>query len=74
MGNYEEAKRFNGELRKSVITFVAYVLTFASCTALLLEKEPSNLQAQSLSDLIESKIQQGAWRSIMSPPAKCTLY
>jgi len=35
MGNYEEAKRFNG---------------------LLLEKEPANLQARSLSDLIETKL------------------
>ncbi|KAH8116282.1 mitochondrial fission 1 protein [Phellopilus nigrolimitatus] len=35
MGNYEEAKRFNG---------------------LLLEKEPSNLQAQSLSGLIDTKM------------------
>ena len=65
MDNYEEAERFN----------CAYLLTYAhlpsidSClvTALLLEKEPANLQAQSLASLIEKKVTRGALCHLLFP-------
>ena len=59
MGQYEEAKRFNCTprvpLKSMQLTYTAY-----HSLALLLEKEPGNLQAQSLADLIDQKVTRGA--------------
>ena len=57
MSNYDEAKKFNGEcmmMRLSAVT-----PDTVRTPALLLEKEPSNLQAQSLSSLIEKAVARG---------------
>jgi hypothetical protein len=56
MGNYDEAKRFNG--MGSPWVDVHDVCCNVGL-ALLLEKEPTNLQAQSLSSLIDRGVARG---------------
>jgi hypothetical protein len=62
MGNYDEAKKFNGA--RALSFFRCYqspdsvIPPFVS-PALLLEKEPTNLQAQSLSSLIDKGVARG---------------
>jgi len=55
MGNYEEAKNFVGAC--SWIPLPSYHID--GTEGRLLEKEPSNLQAQSLSGLIEDRATRG---------------
>ena len=60
MHNYREAREFNG-LSLSNITFPMPAHSLAThFIALLLEKEPNNLQAQSLAQLIEKADTHGA--------------
>ena len=72
MGNYEEARRFNGTyfLSFSAPQFLTDALASLShccissiicprITALLLDKEPTNLQAQSLAGLIDNRVTRG---------------
>lgn len=58
LGNYEEARKFNGAY---LIFFQSniYTLTFVSQLALLLDKEPGNLQAQSLGAIIDKAATRG---------------
>src|SRR6266568_63416 len=55
MGNFEEARRFNGEYHSEFDLFPVS----EPKTALLLEKEPANLQAQSLGILIDKGVARG---------------
>lgn len=70
MGNYDEARRFNGrspyprflQLALSTINWITeYLAPFCWCmiTAVLIEREPNNLQAQSLNQLIEKGVARG---------------
>lgn len=66
MGNYEEAKNFNGALvsrplHLSLLKLFVYRNASIS-VALLLDREPANMQAQSLSGLIEKAVSRGASR------------
>lgn len=55
MGNYEEAKRFNGLfVLHAGLTLLTYL------PALLIDKEPTNMQALSLAQLIERAVTKGA--------------
>ena len=47
--------RLGSHLKSMQLTYTAY-----HSLALLLEKEPGNLQAQSLADLIDQKVTRGA--------------
>lgn len=70
MGNYEEARRFNGTSHPLAIargypitacrTHRAFLPPAFRPAALLLDKEPSNLQAQSLASLIDTRVTRGA--------------
>ena len=55
MGNFDEARRFNGEYYSRIDFFPVA----EPKTALLLEKEPTNLQAQSLAVLIDKGVARG---------------
>ena len=73
MGNYEEARRFNGTyslpraphlcstdlLASSSRQFRPFCPDTSHPTALLLDKEPTNLQAQSLAGLIDKRVTRG---------------
>ncbi|CAA7267411.1 unnamed protein product [Cyclocybe aegerita] len=54
MGNFEEARKFNGTIRVFVSPVIAH-----HPAALLLEKEPTNMQAQSLGQLIDKGVTRG---------------
>ena len=58
MGNYEEARKFNCACLLPY-TGGKYVLTIHHIVALLMDKEPTNLQAQSLHSLIEKRVARG---------------
>ena len=66
MGNYEEARRFNGAQSMSYSGFWSLIirsfrLPLLECyIALLLDKEPTNMQAQSLAQLIDKGVTRGA--------------
>ncbi len=55
MGNFEEARKFNG----NIISHLSSFLSNSSTPVLLLEKEPNNLQAHSLAQLIEKGVSRG---------------
>lgn len=69
MGNYDEARRFNGTSRPPGIArgypitacraHRAFLSPASRPAALLLDKEPSNLQAQSLASLIDTRVTRG---------------
>ena len=60
MGNFDEAKRFNGAaLTHGLHTRPVPNPSNPLLPALLLEKEPSNMQAHSLSQLIEKGVTRG---------------
>lgn len=72
MGNYEDAKKFNGmsflfslpPIWVSTVISVVDGDTSLLCSfaiALLIDKEPANLQAQSLGTLIDNSITKGSW-------------
>ncbi|KAI0641942.1 mitochondrial fission 1 protein [Trametes meyenii] len=59
MGNYEEARRFNGASpsgSRSNVPLYSSPSGSSQSVALLLDKEPSNLQAQSLASLIDTRV------------------
>jgi hypothetical protein len=64
MENYDQAKKFNGMYCAPNIRFRIYHLSYLSNAALLLEKEPSNMQALSLAQLIEKAVARGSWSSL----------
>lgn len=87
MGNYEEAKRFNGTFflllllvksswRRIYIArcgwyrYMTFTLHdgFGTNEELLLEKEPTNLQAQSLASQIDEKMTRGVCFVVFLPP------
>jgi len=55
MGNFEEARKFNGNMISRLSSFLSNPAT----PVLLLEKEPNNLQAHSLAQLIEKGVARG---------------
>lgn len=58
MGNFEEAKQFNGVYGcPCSLNYVADL----NPAGLLMEKEPTNLQALSLAQLIEKGVTRGTW-------------
>lgn len=58
LGNYQEAKRYNGKLH-SFSTTRREDLTGIGREGLLLEKEPNNFQSKSLNALIEKAVAKG---------------
>lgn len=60
LGNYQEAKRYNSEflrgLGEPTLASVAHIIALAG---LLQQKEPTNIQAQSLAELIDSAVAKG---------------
>lgn len=56
MGNYEEARRFNGKLHMFSVSVCIQLTVPIYIVALLLEREPTNQQAQSLNQLIEKGV------------------
>ena len=56
MGNFDEAKKFNGT--RDTISPNLNIQVIPSI-ALLMDKEPTNLQAQSLSSLIDKGVARG---------------
>ena len=66
IGNYEQAKGFNCE--SSFQNFAGPSFERATATAQLLEREPTNLQAQSLDNLIETAVKKGALLTFLSLP------
>lgn len=65
MGNYEEARRFNCKLN-----FTAELKSDSDCDiALLREKEPTNMQASSLEQLIDDRVKRGTRTSQTSSAA-----
>ena len=74
MGNYDEARRFNGQFKSTPPPLTLYpsrpltptlpsissiIPSALNTVALLIEREPHNLQAQSLSQLIEKGVARG---------------
>jgi fission 1 protein len=57
MGNFEEARKFNGVLSNHLLEDV--IRAYSDPQALLIEKEPTNLQAQSLGQLIDRGVARG---------------
>ncbi|KAG1880387.1 hypothetical protein C8R48DRAFT_162956 [Suillus tomentosus] len=55
MGNFTEARSFNGMLRMRLLA-LSYLVIYTRCTDLLLSREPTNLQAQSLASLIDKGV------------------
>jgi len=55
MGNFDEARKFNGNMISRPSSFQSN----PSTSVLLLEKEPNNLQAHSLAQLIEKGVARG---------------
>jgi fission 1 protein len=66
IGNYDQAKGFNCEF--SFQNFAGPSFEQATATAQLLEREPTNLQAQSLDNLIEKALKQGALLTFLFLP------
>jgi hypothetical protein len=56
MGNFDEAKKFNGWIS---CTQLIRCRSYCYNLALLTEKEPNNLQAQSLASLIDKAVTRG---------------
>jgi hypothetical protein len=59
MGNYDEAKKFNGTPDSCSVVIISISHIPYQRTALLIEKEPTNLQAKSLADLIDAAVTRG---------------
>ncbi|KAJ6518687.1 hypothetical protein C8R45DRAFT_2609 [Mycena sanguinolenta] len=55
MGNFEEAKKFNGPCNRSPVRRDS-IFTSVHTAALLMEKEPTNMQAISLAQLIDKGV------------------
>ena len=66
MGNYEDARRFNSKYSQASGRVIPVRHVVLITIGLLLEKEPSNLQAQSLDALINQAVTKGVLRSILS--------
>lgn len=58
MGNYDDARKFNGQ-KPFTRTVPPISITHKRRTGLLIEKEPGNLQAHSLDQLIEQGMKRG---------------
>lgn len=65
LGNYEEANRFNGMCL--LLHLNSVLLKIRRLLALLLDKEPTNLQAQSLASLIDKKVTRGELLPVPRP-------
>ena len=59
MGNFEEAKKFNGAHPSNDLDFQLIPTSFLP-TGLLIEKEPTNMQALSLGQLIDQGVTRGS--------------
>lgn len=69
MGNFEEARKFNGV---SNLLFEDILSAYSDPQALLIEKEPTNLQAQSLGQLIDRGVARGQFPFFFSLNAPYT--
>jgi hypothetical protein len=66
MGNYDEAKKFNGSHLSNLFpSFRPAEYTLSS--GLLIDKEPTNMQALSLATLIENGVARGSSRLLPHP-------
>ena len=69
MGNFEEARKFNGVLN---LLLEDVIRAYLDSQALLIEKEPTNLQAQSLGQLIDRGVARGRFPFLFSLNAPYT--
>jgi hypothetical protein len=67
MGNYNEAKRFNGAQFSDVVASFPCHSLLLPIPGLLIDKEPTNMQALSLATLIDKAVMRGSHRLVLIP-------
>lgn len=63
MGNYEDARKYNRQSRWCTAQSPVSLTAALHSLDLLLTKEPENMQAQSLEELIDKAVTKGTSRS-----------